>query len=207
MTVAKRERAALVETFRAVGPDAPTLCEGWTTRDLAAHLVLRERRLDATPGIAFGPLSGYTAKVQDRIAASTPWTELVDKIAGGPPLYSPFIVLDPLVNVAEMFIHHEDVRRAQPGWEPRQLDSAMVAALLRTFPMLSKVALSKVPGRLVLRTADGRTLATVGNGPEVVLTGAPEELLLYAFGRDAIRVDFAGDDAAVAQVKTAKRGL
>lgn len=207
MTVAKRERAALVETFRAVGPDAPTLCEGWTTRDLAAHLVLRERRLDATPGIAIGPLSGYTAKVQDRIAASTPWPELVDKIAGGPPLYSPFIVLDPLVNVAEMFIHHEDVRRAQPGWEPRQLDTAMVAALLRPFPMLSKVTLSKVPGKLVLRTTDGRTLATVGSGQEVVLTGAPEELLLYAFGRDAIRVDFAGDDAAVAQVKTAKRGL
>jgi uncharacterized protein (TIGR03085 family) len=207
MTVAKRERAALVETFRAVGPDAPTLCEGWTTRDLAAHLVLRERRLDATPGIAIGPLSGYTAKVQNQIAASTSWTELVDKIAGGPPFYSPFIVLDPLVNVAEMFIHHEDVRRAQPGWEPRQLDSATVAALLRPFPLLAKVTLSKVPVRLVLRTTDGRTLATVGSGPEVVLTGAPEELLLYAFGRDAIRVDFAGDEAAVAQAKTAQRGL
>jgi hypothetical protein len=83
----------------------------------------------------------------------------------------------------------------------------MVAALLRPFPMLSKVTLSKVPAKLVLRTTDGRTLATTGSGPEVVLTGAPEELLLYAFGRDAIRVDFAGDDAAVAQVKTAKRGL
>ncbi|CAN5525743.1 TIGR03085 family metal-binding protein [soil metagenome] len=207
MTVAKRERAALVETIRAAGPDAPTLCEGWTARDLAAHLVLRERRLDATPGIAFPPLAGYTAKVQDRIAASTPWDELVDKIAGGPPLYSPFKLLDPLVNVAEMFIHHEDVRRAQPGWEPRQLDSAMIASLLRPFPILSKVTLSKVPARLTLRTPDGRTLAVVGDGPEVTLTGEPEELLLYAFGRDAIRVEFTGEDAAVAQVKTAKRGL
>lgn len=207
MTVAKRERAALVESFRAAGPDAPTLCEGWTARDLAAHLVLRERRLDATPGIAFPPLAGYTAKVQDKIAESTPWEELVDKIAGGPPFYSPFKLLDPLVNVAEMFIHHEDVRRAQPGWEPRQLDSATIAALLRPFPMLSKVTLSKVPARLTLRTPDGRTLAEVGSGPEVVLTGEPEELLLYAFGRDAIRVEFTGDDAAVAQVKTAKRGL
>jgi len=207
MTLARRERAALVETFRSAGPDAPTLCEGWTATDLAAHLVLRERRLDATPGIAFPPLAGYTAKVQDRMAATTPWPELVDKIAGGPPIYSPFIVLDPLVNVAEMFIHHEDVRRAQPGWEPRQLDSAMVAALLRPLPLLSKVALSKVPVHLVLRTNDGRTLAEAGKGPEVVLTGAPEELLLYAFGRDEIRVEFTGDEAAVAQAKTAKRGL
>lgn len=207
MTLARRERAALVETFRTAGPDAPTLCDGWTAKDLAAHLVLRERRLDATPGIAFPPLAGYTAKVQSRIAATTPWAELIDKIAGGPPIYSPFIVLDPLVNVAEMFIHHEDVRRAQPGWEPRQLDSAMVAALLRPLPMLSKVALSKVPVHLVLRTNDGRTLAEAGKGPEVVLTGAPEELLLYAFGRDEIRVEFTGDEAAVAQARTAKRGL
>jgi uncharacterized protein (TIGR03085 family) len=202
MTVAKRERAALVETLRAVDADAPTLCEGWAARDLAAHLVLRERRLDATPGIAFPPLSSYTAKVQDKIAQSTPYPELVDKIAAGPPLYSPFAILDPLVNVAEMFVHHEDVRRAQPDWQPRQLDSATVAALLRPFPLLSKVALAKVPARLVLRTDAGRTLAT-----EVVLTGAPEELVLYTFGRDAVRVDFAGDETAVAAAKTAKRGL
>ncbi|MGB3483024.1 MAG: TIGR03085 family metal-binding protein [Mycobacterium sp.] len=207
MTVAQRERAALVDTLRATGPEAPTLCEGWTARDLAAHLVLRERRLDATPGIAISPLAGYTAKVQDQIAASTPWEELVDKIAGGPPIYSPFKLLDPLVNVTEMFIHHEDVRRAQPAWEPRQLDSATVAALLRTFPVLSRVTLAKVPARLILRTPEGRTLATVGSGPEVVMTGEPEELLLYAFGRDAIRVEFTGDDAAVAAVKSAKRGL
>jgi uncharacterized protein (TIGR03085 family) len=207
MTAAQRERAALVDTLRATGPDVPTLCEGWTARDLAAHLVLRERRLDATPGIGLAKLAGYTAKIQDQIAETTPWEELVDKIAGGPPIYSPFKLLDPLVNTIEFFVHHEDVRRAQPGWEPRNLDSAMVAALLRPFPVLSKVTLSKVPVRLILRTNDGRTLATVGKGPDVVMTGAPEELLLYAFGRDAIRVEFTGDEAAVAQAKSAERGL
>ncbi|WP_199253769.1 TIGR03085 family metal-binding protein [Mycolicibacterium mengxianglii] len=207
MTVAKRERAALVETFRTAGPDAATLCAGWSARDLAAHLVLRERRLDAAPGIMFPPLSGYTAKVQDKIAETTPWPELVDKIAAGPPIYSPFKLLDPLINVTELFVHNEDVRRAELGWEPRQLDSATVAALLRSLPMLSKIALSKVPARLILRTPDGRTLATVGTGPEVVITGEPQELLLYAFGRDAVRVEFTGDEAAVAQVKSAKRGL
>lgn len=59
MTAARRERRALVATFREVGPQAPTLCEGWNTTDLAAHLVVRERRLDATAGIAF--LSGRAA--------------------------------------------------------------------------------------------------------------------------------------------------
>jgi uncharacterized protein (TIGR03083 family) len=46
-TLARAERAALCDLFDEVGPDAPTLCAGWTTRDLAAHLVIRERRADA----------------------------------------------------------------------------------------------------------------------------------------------------------------
>jgi uncharacterized protein (TIGR03085 family) len=207
MSVSQRERAALVETFRAVGPDAPTLCEGWTTKDLAAHLVLRERRLDATPGIMLAPLAGYTAKVQDQIVSSTSWEDLVDKVASGPPIYSPFKLLDPLVNATEMFVHHEDVRRAAPGWEPRELDAETESAVRKPIPMLSRVALTKVPGRLTLRTPDGQTLATVGNGAEVTLTGAPAELLLFAFGRDAVRIEFSGDDDAVAKVRAAKRGL
>jgi uncharacterized protein (TIGR03085 family) len=119
MNPAQRERAALVETLRAVGPDAPTLCEGWTTRDLAAHLVVRERRLDATLGIALPMLADYTGKVQAKTAQSHSWEELVDMVSSGPPLYSPFKLLDPVVNVGEMFIHHEDVRRAADGWQPR----------------------------------------------------------------------------------------
>ena len=90
MSVAQRERAALVEILRAVGPDAPTLCEGWTTRDLVAHLVVRERRPDALPGLVFGPLASYTARVQNRLAASTKWEDLIELFASGPPLLSLF---------------------------------------------------------------------------------------------------------------------
>lgn len=75
MTAAQRERAALVESLREHGPDAPTLCEGWTARDLAAHLVVRERRLDAAPGILVPQLAGYTERVQARVTASTDWAE------------------------------------------------------------------------------------------------------------------------------------
>ena len=207
MTVARQERAAIVGTLRAVGPDAPTLCEGWTARDLTAHLVLRERRLDATPGILVKPLAGYTAKVQDQIAKSTSWDDLVDKVAAGPPVYSPFKLLDPLVNGTEMFIHHEDVRRAVPGWQPRELTAETTAALRRPIPMLARVTLAKVPARLTLRTPDGDTLATVGSGPEITLTADPGELLMFAFGRDEVRVKFDGADEVVAAVWSAKRGL
>jgi uncharacterized protein (TIGR03085 family) len=207
MTAAQRERAALVETMRTVGPDAPTLCGDWTTRDLAAHLVVREGRLDATAGVAVPFLAGYTAKVQRQVTESTEWDELLDKIASGPPLYSPFKILDPVANLGEMFIHHEDVRRAQSDWEPRQLDDAMAKALGRGFPLMARLTLAKAPARVALRTPDGKTLATVGRGPELTVTGEPQELLLFISGRDIVRLEFDGDPALVEAVRASRRGL
>ncbi len=207
MTAAQRERAALVETMREVGPDAPTLCGDWTTRDLAAHLVVREGRLDAAPGIAIPALAGYTDKVQRRTAESTEWSELVDKVASGPPLFSPFKLLDPVANMGEMFIHHEDVRRARPGWEPRPLDEATVSALTRPLPVMARLTLAKAPARLTLRTPQGKTLTTVGKGPAVTIVGEPPELLLFISGRDEARVEFSGDAAVVDSVRKNRRGL
>jgi uncharacterized protein (TIGR03085 family) len=210
VTVAQRERAALVETLRAVGPDAPTLCEGWKTRDLAAHLMIREYRPDAAPGIVIPFFASHTAKVQNEVAKRTDWDGLVDRVASGPPIYSPLKLLDPVANVGEMFIHHEDVRRAQPGWEPRVLEPALAAMLRRTLPLMGRMTLAKVPGRVALRTPDGKTLLTAGSrkfqGPAVTVTGAPEELLLFSVGR-AARVEFDGDASAVAAVRDAPKGL
>jgi uncharacterized protein (TIGR03085 family) len=207
MTAAQRERAALVETMRSVGPDAPTLCGEWTTRDLAAHLVVREGRLDTTPGIAVPFLAGYTEKVRRQAAESTEWDDLLDRIASGPPLYSPFKVLDPVANMGEMFIHHEDVRRAQTGWEPRPLDDATVRALGRGLPIMARLTLAKAPARLALRTPQGKDVVTLGRGPELTITGEPQELLLFISGRDAVRLTFDGDPETVDAVRTNRRGL
>jgi uncharacterized protein (TIGR03085 family) len=207
MTAAQRERSALVETMRSVGPGAPTLCGDWTTRDLAAHLVVREGRLDATPGIAIPFLAGYTDKVQRQVAASAEWDELLEKIASGPPIFSPFKILDPFANMGEMFIHHEDVRRAQPGWEPRPLDDATAKALGRGLSIMARLTLAKAPARVSLRTPQGKTLATVGRGPELTVTGEPQEVLLFISGRDAVRLEFDGDAALVDAVRASRRGL
>jgi uncharacterized protein (TIGR03085 family) len=206
MTAAQRERRALVDTMRSAGPDAPTLCGDWTTRDLAAHLVVRERRLDATAGVAVPFLAGYTARVQGQVTQSTEWDELLDKIASGPPLYSPFKLLDPVANMGEMFIHHEDVRRAEKGWEPRQLDAGTVKALSRGLSIMARLTLANAPSRVSLRMPDGKTLATVGTGPELTITGELEELLLFISGRDEVRLTFS-DAQAVQAVRAARRGL
>jgi uncharacterized protein (TIGR03085 family) len=206
MTAAQRERAALVETMRTVGPNAPTLCGDWSTRDLAAHLVVREGRLDATAGVAVPFLAGYTARVQRQVTDTTGWDELLAKVASGPPLYSPFKLLDPIANLGEMFIHHEDVRRAQTDWEPRQLDGTMVKALGRGLPLMARLSLGKSPARVVLRTPDGKTVAAAGRGPELIVTGELEELVLFLSGRDEVRLTFSDAQAAQA-VRAARRGL
>ena len=206
MTAAQRERRALVETMRAVGPDAPTLCGEWTTRDLAAHLVVRERRLDAAPGITIPALAGYTATVQRHVADSTDWDELLNKVASGPPLYSPFKLLDPVANMDEMFIHHEDVRRAQTGWEPRRLDDGTVRALARGLSLMARLTLAKAPARVSLRTPAGKTLAAVGRGQELIVTGDVGELTLFVAGRDETRLTFS-DAQAVQAVRESRRGL
>lgn len=207
MTVAQQERAALVTTMRGVGPEQPTLCGDWTTRDLAAHLVIRERRLDAAPGIMVPKFAGYTERVQNQVAAENDWNVLLDQIASGPPLFSPFKLLDPFVNVAEMFIHHEDVRRAVTGWEPRELDEATTSSLARQVSLMSRMTMSKTPARVTLKTPDGTTLTTVGKGPAVTVTGEPGELLMFISGRDQAKLTFTGDDAAVSAVRSGDRGL
>ncbi len=62
-----KERAALCDTLDKYGPDAPTLCVGWTTLDLAAHLVAREARSDAALGLVVPPLAGHLQNVMDKL--------------------------------------------------------------------------------------------------------------------------------------------
>jgi len=106
-----------------------------------------------------------------------------------------------------MFIHHEDVRRAQPGWEPRVLDDATTKALSRPASVMARLTLAKAPARVSLRTPQGTTLATVGRGPSISVTGEPQELLLFIAGRDAVRLTFDGDGDTVEAVRAARRGL
>jgi uncharacterized protein (TIGR03085 family) len=207
MTAAARERAALVDTMRDVGPDAPTLCGDWTVRDLAAHLVLRERRPDAAAGIMIPALARYTARKQAELTEKTEWPALLGMVAAGPPVYSPFKLLDPLVNTTEMFIHHEDVRRAAEGWQPRDLDDDLTSALRRQVRFAGRLSLGRAAATVTVEDADGTALASFGKGPQCAIRGAVPELLLFLSGRDAVQIEFSGDGDTVEQVRAARRAL
>ncbi|MBF6329545.1 TIGR03085 family metal-binding protein [Nocardia transvalensis] len=207
MSMAQRERRALVVTMTAAGPDAPTLCGAWTVRDLAAHLVVRERRPDATPGILLKPLAGYTNSVQ-AATARKPFTELLEQIRTGPPWWSPLRPIDAVVNLTEMFVHHEDVRRGRSGWEPRELPSGDEARLWNVLRRMARMAYRKSPVSVVLATPEGeRVTAHNVGGDAVVLTGKPSELLLHAFGRNEVRLDAVGSEDDVRAVFAADRSV
>lgn len=205
-TAAQRERAALADLVTGTGPDAPTLCGQWSTRDLLAHLVLRETRLDAAPGIAIAPLAGWTRRVQDGIAQRE-WRRLVADLGDGPPWWSPFRLLDPVVNGAELFVHHEDVRRAQPGWEPRLLPASQQEALWNQVRLVARLGYRHSPVGVLLRRTSGAT-TTARRGPRAVtLVGEPAELLLHAFGRDEVRLEAQGTQADVDTVLALDRSF
>lgn len=210
-TSAALQRAALVDALRAAPPDAPTLCEGWTAHDLAAHLVVRERRPDSAPGLLIPAFAGWTERVRSGYARR-PYAELVDLVASGPPRTSPFALpgLDGAVNTVEFAIHTEDVRRGAPGWEPRQLPPAEQDQLWRALARQGRMLFRRAPVTVVLARPGtaGERVRVAGSGPEVVLTGEPLELLLFASGRGTgARVEISGSPDAVRSLHELRLGL
>ncbi|MGH2519926.1 MAG: TIGR03085 family metal-binding protein [Chloroflexota bacterium] len=180
----RRERRLLAELLLELGPEAPTLCEGWLTRDLAAHLVLRESTIVASTGIWLRPLAGRTAAVQARLGQQ-PWEQLVRAVRDGPPRRSPMHIpfVDRGANTLEFFIHHEDVRRAQAAWEPRQLDAEAEQTVWKNRKATSFTLGRQAQTGILLRWPDHEDYVVKAGEPRVVLTGLPSELMLYASGR------------------------
>ncbi|MEX2292546.1 MAG: TIGR03085 family metal-binding protein [Acidimicrobiales bacterium] len=203
-----RERRELCDLFEELGPDAPTLCEGWVTLDLAAHLVVRERDPRSGPGIVLG---GRFESLLDRLVARAKgrgYDRLVEQVRNGPPM-GPFAVpgLRKLLNLNEYVVHHEDVRRAN-GQGPRDDRSELQDALWGLLRHSARLMLRKTRGVAVrLVHPDGSEIRT-GAGPEVVLSGEPIELVLYLQGRrSAAQVELSGDPAAVEVIRTAALGI
>lgn len=204
---ARSERQELADLLLQVGPDAPTLCEGWAAADLAAHLVVRERRPDALAGIVIKPLSGYTNRIQEGVR-SRPWPKLVEAVRSGPPFPMRVNAVNELVNAVEYFVHLEDLRRAQPEWEPRSLDAGLERMLWSRVKFMARMLRGRSPVGVTLKAPGfGEVVAKPGD-PHVTVTGGPAELLLFVFGRQgAARVELEGDPAAAAQLRQAKLGF
>lgn len=217
------ERRALAETLRSSEPDAPTLSGDWTAAQLAAHLVLRERSATELLGRLPNKRAQRIAQREiDALVAAQPYEQIVAAVDSGPswrdarlPVPTALIWSVPAVreraNLVEYLVHHEDVRRAKPGWVPRELPHALVDEIWRRLPVSIRLTMRRVPLGVALGWPGHGEVCTPRakrHGTKVTVTGDPVELLLWAFGRRSVaQVTVDGDPADVAAVSRAPIGL
>lgn len=207
MSFSSAERRRLADLFHELGPDVPTLCAGWTAHHLAAHLVVRENQPLAAAGMFVSPLAGRLESAM-QTQLDRDFHAVVEEWAAGPGKLNPMRFADSAINTAEHFIHHEDLRRGGglEEWAPRDFSQAVDDQLYSALSTMARglVKGSEKPvvfvagGRKPVVAARGRGVAE--RGDDVVrVSGEPGELLLWAFGRDAVEVAVEGDVAAVSR--------
>jgi uncharacterized protein (TIGR03085 family) len=210
LPLVRRERHALCDTALVLGPEAPTLCAGWDARDLVAHLLVRERGWwGPAAGITIARLQGVTERAMER-KERMPFPEMVEQLRD--PALTPFRLpgVERLTNTLEYLVHHEDLRRAQSTWEPRDLPVEDEDDIWKLLKGSARLATRKADTPIVIRRTDrpGQE-ATVRRGePPVVVSGRPSEMVLFFFGRDQhSEVSFDGPEDAVSRLRSAEIGF
>ena len=209
------ERATLAHALRAAGPDRPTLCAGWASRHLAAHVVLRETAPLVAAGAVLPPLSRRTERAIDalaeRSADSGAYAALVDRVERGPGRWSPMSLMGDAGNLLEFFIHTEDVRRGAGPVPPLELDPAHTEAIWSRLARQAPLLYRRAPVGIVLVVPGGPRRAVrrpKGDAGTVVVRGEVGELALHAFGREgAAHVDVLGDPADVEALQRSGTGV
>jgi uncharacterized protein (TIGR03085 family) len=220
---AVRERRALAETLRRTNPDAPTLSGEWTAAQLAAHLVLRERSAVELLGrLPNKRMQQIAQREIDKLVAEQPYLDIVAAVDSGPswrdarlPIPTAPIWALPVVrekaNLVEYLVHHEDVRRAQAGWAPRELPADLTDEIWRRLPVSIRLTMRQVPVGVALARPEGGVVQTPRakrHGARVTVTGEPVELMLFAFGRRSVaRVTLDGSAEDIATVTKAPVGI
>ena len=154
-------------------------------------------------------MAGLTERAMAR-AARKPFPEMVAKLYDPGSRPTGCRGVERLTNTLEYLVHHEDLRRAQPDWEPRDLSPADEDELWKLLPGSAKLATRKAAVPIVVRRSDrpGKE-ATVRRGDDpVVVTGRPSELVLFFFGRTELRdVSVDGPQEAVSRLQDADLGF
>ena len=203
-TWSETERQALAQTFLAVGPGAPTLCEGWRSEQLLAHLVLRETRpwviaLDQLDRPEPGA-EPRQSEIADRAVTPEGYAALLAELLGTDGL-RPIRRLGDVANLAEFVVHHEDLRRAgDEPQAPRGLPAQMQAAVWRLLRPMARGITRRRPVGVVLVSSLGPRAVVRRGADSVALVGEPVELALHLMGRrDQAQVDILGRPQTVAR--------
>jgi uncharacterized protein (TIGR03085 family) len=207
-SLARRERHALCDLALALGPQAPTLCGDWTVEQLVAHLLVRETRPLGALGILVPALSGITEREMASLARRG-LPAMVSSLRD--PRLTPFALppVERLANTLEYFVHHEDLRRAQPGWAPRELDQRDQTSLWSAIRVAGRGLVRPAGVPVVARRSDTGGTATLRSGEQPVeVTGLPSEIVLLLYGRRENRgLSLDGPKDQVARLRWSDLGI
>ncbi|GAB2897312.1 TIGR03085 family metal-binding protein [Neomicrococcus lactis] len=190
MHYVETSREALADVLVSVGPDADTLCEGWKSRHLSAHLLIRENSA-LSAGIFLpllrGPMENRLEQLADAAQDLSVYLELVDRFRAGPIKFSPFRIrqVNRTANLLEYFVHTEDVRRARSRWAPRHLDEDYVEALWSDLTHRAKFMYAKSPVGVILVRRDGTRFVAKRAANSVAVIGHVGELVMHSHGRQS----------------------
>ncbi len=197
MAHAERERAELAALLTDLTPQewqAPTLCDGWTVRDVAAHVLSYEgvpmTRIVGRMLRSRMSLAGTNARTLASVDDESP-ADLLAKIARYPRPTGLTAARGGGVGLVDAMIHQQDVRR--PLGRPRDLDPERLRYALGftvTAPPLR--GFWQVRGTRVV--ADDVDWAH-GRGPEA--RGPGEAVLMALAGRRGAADDLTGPGADV----------
>lgn len=202
------EREEFADSFLALGADAPTILPGWNAGDLLEHLHLRESAPQLRVATRLpGPLA-RRAQAALKSYQVSPWQERVARFRTGPGPFSPIGRLDALSGQAELLIHHEDLRRAQDGWEPRRLSTAAAQDAWRAVGLMAPLAMRVRADVALVSPLGGRRVRARSSAGSLRVHGDALELLLWVSGRDEVaRVRVHGEPAALRALQDGRRGL
>ncbi len=208
-SLAQSERNRLCDTALVAGPDAPTLSGEWTVKDLLVHLIVRDSDPVGAPGILVPPLA-FLTDLRSRSIGRRDFADLVERVRR-PALWAParFPALNKALNTLEYFVHHEDIRRAQPGWAPRELTTSEQKQVWNAIGFAGRglVRPTGVPVAIRWDETGVETTLRAGEKP-VMVTGDPGEITLFLFGRDQVTgLAFDGPEPHVAKLRHAGLGF
>jgi uncharacterized protein (TIGR03085 family) len=183
-----RQLQRCCDALEAVDPAASTLCAGWSAHDLAVHLWSIKREPLSWAGMVIPALAPLTRRRADLIRRRWLYPELIDHLRAE----SGAIACMPLDRweghrhaLGEYYVHTQDVARPHGVRQPTPDDELQEALWVRTCTA-ARILRRRLPAGLVLEHPDGRRGASGRGRTEVVVSGAPTELICWVYGRQSV---------------------
>ncbi len=190
MSMARDERADLAEFLATLTPqqwEAPSLCAGWTVKDVVAHMISYEElgTLGLLKRFAKGRVVRANQVGVDEFADFTA-PQLLDFLRAHLQPRGLTAGFGGMIALVDGTIHHQDIRRALG--RPRAVPADRLERILTLVPGNPRLGAGRRIRGLRLRATDVDW--EHGHGPEV--TGPGEALLMAMTGRSAALADLAG---------------